>query len=139
MLFCQSTLSFVCYFLMFSSANSYLTVLTEQCGATTLHNSLKGGHQSFLVSLTSWHWSFGVNILLLLGVGMFSVQPHIWYLSRKLPMVDQGRFTWAAIWPRVCFDLCRAIISPFSNSDWCPVAYFVMVVVWEGLDRGGCF
>ena len=51
-------------------------------------------------------------------------------------MVDQGQFTWAVIWPRVCFDLCSAIISPFSNSGRCPVAYFIMVVVWEGLGRG---
>ena len=48
-------------------------------------------------------------------------------------MVDRGQFTWAAIWARVCFDLCRAIISPFLNSDRRPVAYFVMVVVWEEL------
>ena len=54
-------------------------------------------------------------------------------------MVDWGRFTWAAIWARVCFDLCRAIISPFSNSDRHPVAYFVMVVVWEELGRGVFF
>ena len=51
-------------------------------------------------------------------------------------MVDWGQFTWAAIWARVCFDLCRAIISPFSNSDRHPVAYFVLVVVWEELGGG---
>jgi len=54
-------------------------------------------------------------------------------------MVDRGRFTWATIWPRVCFDFCRAIISPFLNSDRCPISFFIVVVVWEGLCGGGSF
>ena len=53
-------------------------------------------------------------------------------------MVDRGQFTWDEIWARVCFDLCRAIISPFSNSDSCPATYFVMVV-WEELGGGVFF
>src|SRR5436853_2999314 len=71
--FVKSALFFVRHFLMFSSANARFTVLIEQCGATTLRNSLKGCRRSFLVSLTSLRQFCGVNILLLPSVGMFSV------------------------------------------------------------------
>ena len=32
-------------------------------------------------------------------------------------MVNRCRFSWAAIWPKVRFDLWMVIISPFPNSD----------------------
>src|SRR5437588_12096705 len=71
--FVKSALFFVRHFLMFTSANARFTVLMEQCGATTLCNSLKGCRRFFLVSLTSLRRSCRVNILLLPGVRMVSV------------------------------------------------------------------
>ena len=52
----RNSLFLALHFLMLTNTKAHLMVLTEACGATSLHNSDKGRRSAFLDSLTSWQW-----------------------------------------------------------------------------------